>query len=241
MPTSTTNRPTKKIILAGLALASVLILSTGCAPEIVPGAGTGSGSGGGSSESGGSSNTDGSNSGDNSGGSNSDGSTDSTDSTGSSGNDSGGSKGGDSASDNSGSNKCFVGSWYINGDKTPENFIISTTPGAVSVTIDYIQSYVIFSVMPDGTVATEYDNWVKNITLKNSRLTVKRSGVDLGKYRVDSSGTMTVSDTTIGSVTTGTATGAPEPSMLSQSKITCSGEELQLNAGGATGYMFRTH
>lgn len=142
---------------------------------------------------------------------------------------------------------CVVGNWWFFEGQDLDDFMTATTLGAFSVATT---GFAILSVHPDGSTVTTYDHWVKDIMLESAKSTVERHGIDQGTYTVDSTGTMTVTDDTIGSVTTWVtetggqtieATGDPEPSIFSRGDFTCSNEELEINVDGSTTVLFREH
>lgn len=198
----------RKASLTGIALASVLILSTGCTP------GTGSEA--------------------NPAASNTTGPTDP--------------KGEQSPAGSAAAAKeCVVGNWWFFEGPELNEFMAATTLGAFSVTTT---GYAILSLDPDGSALITYDHWVNDVMMESSRSKIERDGLDTGTYSIDDSGTMTVSETSIGSVTTWvtetggetiTATGDPEPSVFSRGEFTCSEEELEISVDGATATMFREH
>lgn len=215
MPFETTTLSPKKGVFAALAVASVLLLGTGCSAGGLGGQDGADGSGNSSA----------------SDASNDDKDRDSN----------------DSASDNTAAKECVVGNWWFFEGQELNDFMTSITLGAFSVTTT---GFAILTVNPDGSTQTTYDHWVNVVMLESAMSTVERDGIDKGSYSISSNGAMTVSDTTIGSVTTWVtetggetieATGDPEPSLFSRGEFTCNGEELEITVDGATAVLYREH
>ncbi len=213
----------KKALLAALAAASVLFLSTACAPDVKFGQGAG-GAGSGSS-------------------SGADGDVkDGKDGTG--GKDADGKDGKDSASGTLTGKDCLPGNWLAD-NKVFEGFMNSVS-GSVSVTTT---GHVVLTLNPDGSTQTTYDHWNHNMKVNGGTSVVERHGIDKGTYSV-SNGRMTMTDTSIGSVTTMTVNAGgqtithavePEPSVFSQGTFTCSGDRLDVTVDGYTAVMHREH
>lgn len=218
----------RKNLLAALAVASVLLLGTGCAPEVGVG-GTAGGSAGGSN----SGSTDGSTDG------NPDGTKGDEDSDSSK-------DGDDKASGNLTGTECLPGNWIMD-NSTFEDLMNSMSDGASVKT----SGLVILTFHPDGKAQTNYDHWTNTIKLPEATSVVERHGIDKGTYTAAASGAMTMSDSSIGSVTTMTATVLggkamtmavdPEPSVFSQAKYACSGEVLTVTAKDYDLILYREH
>ncbi|MCC6269891.1 MAG: hypothetical protein IT190_01290 [Microbacteriaceae bacterium] len=210
---------TKRSAFAALAVASVLLLSTGCAPEFA----TGGSSGG--SESGSTSDSDGSGKdGDNDG------------------------KDGDGEGSATGTltgKECLPGNWLADNEVF-EGFMNSVS-GEVSVKTT---GRVILTLGADGSTQTNYDRWNHDMTVNGGSSVVERHGVDKGTFSVTNSGAMTMTDTSIGSVTTMTVNASgqlikqtvePEPSAFNQGDFTCTGDRLEIEVDGYTLLMHREH
>lgn len=212
MAFETTTLFTKKNVFAALAVASVLLLSTGCAPELLVGGAGGSGSGSSSdSDSQDGSKTDSDTEGD----------------------------GDDSASVNLTGKACFPGEWLVD-NKNIQAYMESVSSGASVATT----GRVILTYNADGTSVTNYDRWTHTMKVEGGTSVVERHGIDQGTYTATESGTFSGADTSIGSVTKMTATGAggesiamsvdPEPSVFNSGKYTCSGNTMTVIVDGYT-------
>lgn len=216
MRSGETKPSTRQVVFAGIALASVLILSTGCTSDLA----TGSGSGG--SGSGASDNSDGKDkktaNGDNN----------------------------DSPTSTLTGVECLPGDWLMDNSGI-EAYMASVSGGASIKT----SGDVTLTFRADGSAQTNYDRWTNNIKLDGARSVVERHGTDDNVYTASDSGTMTVSDTAIGSVTTMTNTTRggevirmsidPEPSVFSQNKFTCNGDTLTMVVDGYNIVLLREH
>lgn len=208
-------------IFTVLAAASVLLLSTGCTADLSGGF-FGGGSGSGSS-----SNADGS-------GKDGDG------------------KDGDNSADGDGSasgsltgKECLPGNWIFDNDGF-ERFL-----GSLSGTFDIATSgNVVLTMHPDGATQTNYDQWTHDVSVEGGRSIVVRHGIDKGTFTVSGDGTMTMNDTSIGSITSMTIhaegqtikrTVEPEPSLFTQGAFACSGDTLEITVDGFTAVMHREH
>lgn len=234
MRTEATSTTTKKGILAVLALASVLLLSTGCAPEVAGGGG--GGGAGGSSDGTSDGNGDGSGDGSN------DGSADGSDDS---------SKGDDSSTGILTGKKCLPGSWSL--DNEDFGRILSKAAneaGGPGNAVDKVTGTVILTLTANGETHTRYTNWSHEVTVDTSVITVVKNGTDDGTYTVTDDGVMTMVDVEIKSKTVSkmdingtltTTTIPPEPSVFAQAGFACSGDELKVTNGGVTATMHRTH
>lgn len=220
MTRNTTALFTKKRMFSALAVASVLLLSTGCAPELGSGVG---GSGAGSSNSDGADNSNGPGNSDSNGNEqNADG------------------KGGDGKSSGTATltgKECFPGTWVADNADI-QNYMEQASGGAsISTT-----GRVVITYNPDGTTVNNYDQWSHVIKLAGATSKVERHGVDKGTYTVSANGTFAASDTSIGSVTSIHITGPegvviqntvdPEPSVFTNGKYACSGDVLTMIVDG---------
>lgn len=220
MPVETPTLSRRKRMFTVLAAASVLLLSTGCTTDLGSVFGGGSGSGS-------SSNADGS-------GKDGDG------------------KGGDNSADGDGSasgsltgKECLPGNWIFDNDGF-ERFL-----GSLSGTFDIATSgNVVLTMHPDGATQTNYDQWTHDVSVEGGRSIVVRHGIDKGTFTVSGDGTMTMNDTSIGSITSMTIhaegqtikrTVEPEPSLFTQGAFACSGDTLEITVDGFTAVMHREH
>lgn len=216
-------RLTAKNVFAALAVASMLLLATGCGEKDEVGQ-----SGAGSST-----------------GSDSDSSKDGKDGKGGKdGNDSDSDKA-DSKDANLTGKECLPGNWLADNDVFEG--LMNSMSGAVSVKTT---GHVTLTLRADGTTQTNYDRWNHDMTVNGGSSVVERHGVDKGTYSVTDSGAMSMTDTSIGSVTTMTVTAGgqlikqtvvPEPSVFSQGDFTCIGDRLEIKVDGYTALMHREH
>lgn len=213
-------------IFTVLAAASVLLLSTGCTADLSGGF-FGGGSGSGSS-------------------SNADGSGKDGDGKDGDGKDGGNSANGDgSASGTLTGRECLPGNWIFDNDGF-EKFM-----GSLSGNFDIaVTGHVVLTLSADGRTHTNYDQWTHNISTGEGRAVVVRHGIDKGTFTVSGDGTMTMNDTSIGSITSMTIhaegqtikrTVEPEPSLFTQGAFACSGDTLEITVDGFTAVMHREH
>ncbi len=214
----------KRGVLAALAVASVLLLSTGCTPEFGIGGALG-GSGSGSSN--------------DSDGNGKDGDKDGKDADGKD------SDGKDSATSRLTGKECLPGNWIFDNDGF-EKFLGSLS-GNFNIAVS---GNVILTLRADGSTQTNYDQWTHNISAGEGQAIVVRNGVDKGNYTFSPSGTMSMTDTSIGSITTMTINAGgqkitqsvePEPSVFSQGAFVCNGDKLDITVDGYTAEMNREH
>lgn len=223
METPTLSR--RKRMFTVLAAASVLLLSTGCTTDL--GSVFGGGSGSGSS-------------------SNADGSGKDGDGKDGDGKDGGNSANGDgSASGTLTGRECLPGNWIFDNDGF-EKFM-----GSLSGNFDIaVTGHVVLTLSADGSTHTNYDQWTHNISTGEGRAVVVRHGIDKGKFTFAENDAMSMTETSIGSVTTMTITAAgqkisqtvkPDPSVFSKGAFACNGDQLDITVDGYTAVMHREH
>lgn len=220
MPIETPALLRRRGILTVLAAASVLLLSTGCTTDISGGFGGGSGSGSSSSADGSGKGGDG--------------------------------KDGDNSADGNGSasgtltgKECLPGNWIFDNDGF-EKFM-----GSLSGNFDIaVTGHVVLTLSADGSTHTNYDQWTHNISTGEGRAIVVRHGIDKGKFTFSGNDAMSMTETSIGSVTTMTInaggqtitqTVTPDPSVFSQGAFACNGDQLDITVDGYTAVMHREH
>lgn len=153
-------------------------------------------------------------------------------------------KSGDSANGSLTAKDCLPGNWLAD-NKVFEGYMNSVS-GGVSVTTT---GHVVLALHPDGSTQTNYDRWNHSMKVNGGTSVVERHGIDKGTYSI-ADGRMTMTDTTIGSVTTVTVNAGgqmitnavePEPSVFSQGAFTCTGDKLEIEVDGYTAVMHREH
>lgn len=216
-----TPRFTMKSTIAALAVASMLLLTTGCGEEEDVYQSTSGSSGGSDSDKNGNGKD------------------------GKDGKDADGDKDGSQGATLTGAD-CFPGNWTVDNTGM-QNYMESLSGGAKVTTT----GRVLLTYNLDGSAQTNYDHWTNTIVMSEGSSVVERHGVDQGSYTASNNGTFTISDNTIGSVTKVSVSGPsgqivsmavdPEPSVLDEGTYTCSGDTLTMMVDGYNLVSHRGH
>lgn len=206
-------------VLSALAVASVLVLATGCVPldEVMDSGSSQSGGSGSDSSSDVDSNSD----------------SDNTDADAD-----GPSNDEPNTADLTGA-ECLPGDWVFDND----SFIEMMNAYSMD-TYDGIDGSAVTTFRADGTSSTHYDEWTHKLSSDGMKIAVERNGTDHGTYSVNANGTMSMTDTEVNSTTVmttsqGSYSAESELSVFSEGAFVCKGDKLTIDVDGETAVMNR--
>lgn len=139
--------------------------------------------------------------------------------------------------------ECLTGTWLV--DNKDFGALLQGAAGAAAESVNVAEptGKALISFSGDNKYAVSYAEWTFEISKQGAKVQVVRHGTDKGTYQAGADGSLTTTETDMGSVATMTVAGNEQSASSEPSTTTgtfkCQGDTLQVTARGATSVMNR--